>query len=69
MPTHVLNRWEDPQSGPALIALMRASISNGAAGARMVALFDDELSRLFKALDLPRAARAAAPWSPPRCLG
>ena len=63
---HVLDRWDNDRGGPALAALLRASMSHDAARERIVAMFDNELARLFATLGLPRRA---APLAATQILG
>lgn len=64
---HVLDLWDDPKEGTALAAMMRASISNEAARARIVAQFSGQVVGLFAAIGA--AAMPAAPFIATQILG
>ncbi|MDB5439926.1 MAG: TetR family transcriptional regulator [Caulobacteraceae bacterium] len=48
--SHLLDRWEDPQIGPQLAALVRAAVSQNEARERLAAVFEGQLQTLVKAL-------------------
>jgi AcrR family transcriptional regulator len=66
---HVLDRWDDPLTGPTLAALLRASISHEAARARVVSMFEEELAKLFESLQPPAGVSDAAPLIATQILG
>jgi AcrR family transcriptional regulator len=64
---HVLGLWEDPREGAALAAMMRASITNEDARARIVAQFSVQIGGLFAAVGASIAP--AAPFIATQILG
>jgi AcrR family transcriptional regulator len=50
--SHVLGRWEHPETGPALAAMLRASISRAPVRQKVSALLASELDRLLGTLGI-----------------
>jgi len=67
MVRHVLDRWEHPQTGAALAAMLRAAVASEPARKRLTGLFAAQLAQLFAALG--PSQRAAAPLIASQMLG
>ena len=50
--SHVLSRWEHPETGPALAAMLRASISRAPVRQKLSVLLASEIDRLLGALGI-----------------
>jgi AcrR family transcriptional regulator len=57
--SHVLSRWEHPETGPALAAMLRASISRAPVRQKVSALLAGEIDRLFGALGIAARSQTA----------
>lgn len=66
---HVLNRWEDPETGPAMAAMFRASLTHEPARVRLGDLFGAEVGRLFAALGVAEASPETPPLIATQILG
>lgn len=66
---HVLGRWEDPEVGPAMAAMTRASFTHGPAQERTAELFGRELGRLFTALGIAERSPHTGPLIATQMLG
>jgi AcrR family transcriptional regulator len=66
---HVMGRWEHPQQGPALAAMMRAAISSETAQSRINEMFAQQLQALFQSLGLSEQSPATGPLIATQLLG
>lgn len=66
---HVIRRWEDPEIGPAMAAMLRASFSRGPAQEKASQLWGEAIRNMFKELGFAQHSPETGPLISTQVIG